>query len=119
MRWLVCIQWRDAPAGGEASRSVLQAREMTSRRIRPLVITIPDDITFDDLDLAYDATADAGRLQSHAAHAARRVAEHGRRVWVLAVDRGVIVSRSAERDQRLGCGIDHGMRGRMSFASAP
>ena len=32
---------------------------MSSRRTRPIVITIPDDVTFDDLDLAYDAAADA------------------------------------------------------------
>lgn len=32
---------------------------MISRRIRPVAITIPEDITFDDLDLAYDAATDA------------------------------------------------------------
>jgi hypothetical protein len=32
---------------------------MTSRRTRPVQITIPDDVTFDDLDLAYDPAADA------------------------------------------------------------
>ena len=32
---------------------------MTSRAIRPLVITIPDDVTFDDLDLAYDEDSNA------------------------------------------------------------
>jgi hypothetical protein len=32
---------------------------MTSRRTRPVQITIPDDVTFDDLDLAYDPAADS------------------------------------------------------------
>jgi hypothetical protein len=32
---------------------------MSSRRIRPVQISIPDDVTFDDLDLAYDPSADA------------------------------------------------------------